>query len=165
MVDILIDQITDCLVEHISGKIVDTRYELRSQKFNSSELKGWKFDWNKPFHSDYQVYELFIKESNIVQGRIALKIDGGVADIDIVETAPHNYGSSGQYEGVGAHLFAIACKISYDLGFDGYVAFTAKSNLVTYYEKVLGAKLLFGTRMVIEEKQAMYLIDKYFESI
>lgn len=31
----------------------------------------------------------------MVQGRISLKIDGGIADVDIVKTAPHNYGHAG----------------------------------------------------------------------
>ena len=50
------------------------------------------------------------------KGRISLNIDGGVANVDIVETAPHNYGHNGKYEGVGGHLFAIACKVSMESG-------------------------------------------------
>jgi len=58
---------------------------------------------------------------------------GGVADVDIVETASHNYSPTGRYEGVGAYLFAIACQVSLDAGCDGFVAFTSKSDLVEYY--------------------------------
>lgn len=36
--------------------------------------------------------------------------------IDIVEAAPFNVGHAGKYKGVGAHLFAIACKLSWDEG-------------------------------------------------
>ena len=64
---------------------------------------------------------------NTVQGRISVKVDGGVADVEIVETAPHNYGHLGKYEGVGGHLFAVACQISMEAGCDGVVAFTSKS--------------------------------------
>lgn len=163
-IDILIDKITDCLIDRKSGIIVNTRYEMRKEKFTSKENKNWRFNWNKPYELGYHVYELFISNSDIVQGRIALKIDGGVADVNIVETAPHNFGSSGQYIGVGAHLFAIACLESYNAGCDGYVAFDSKSNLMSYYSKELGAKSLFGIRMVIEEKEAALLISKYFES-
>ena len=43
----------------------------------------------------YHIYELFVKGDDTVQGRISLKIDGGVADVEIVETAPHNYSHKG----------------------------------------------------------------------
>lgn len=96
-----------------------------------------------------------------MQGRISLRIDGGVADVDIVETAPHNYGHTGQYQGAGGHLFAIACQISMEAGCDGFVAFTAKSDLITYYEKVLSAQVARGQRMYIDEAAADILIEKY----
>ena len=75
----------------------------------------------------YHIYELSVKGDDTVQGRISSKTDGGVADVEIVETAPHNYSHKGIYAGVGAHLFAIACQISLNAGCDGVVAFTSKS--------------------------------------
>ena len=62
---------------------------------------------------------------------------------------------------MGGHLFAIACKYSLDNGCDGYVAFTAKSNLIEHYKKELGAFLVMDRRMCIEEKTAKMLIQKY----
>lgn len=104
---------------------------------------------------------MFLKDDDIVQGRISLKIDGGVADVDIVETAPHNFGRNGKYIGVGGHLFAIACQCSLEAGCDGVVAFTSKSDLVEYYEKELNAVEIMPRRMVIFEDAAQVLIDKY----
>ena len=46
----------------------------------------------------------------MVQGRISLKIDGGVADVDIVESAPHNYGHEGDYIGVGLQISPQRCE-------------------------------------------------------
>lgn len=83
--------------------------------------------------------------------------------MDIVETAPHNFGHEGRYEGVGGHLFAIACKLSLDAGCDGYVAFTAKTNLIEHYQETLNAKVLNGQRMFIDENVAKELIEKYLE--
>lgn len=48
---------------------------------------------------------MFLADDDIVQGRISLRIDGGVADVDIVETAPHNYGHTGKYQGVGGEKY------------------------------------------------------------
>ena len=79
----------------------------------------------------YHIYELFVKDDDTVQGRISLKIDDGVADVEIVETAPHNYSQKGIYTGVGAHLFAIACQISLNAGCDGVVAFTSNYPFIT----------------------------------
>ena len=158
-VDILIDRLTDCLVERADGKIVETEYRKRSSKIKQSDYKDWKFNWSLPEKNNYKIYELFVKGDETVQGRIALKIDGGVADVDIVETAPHNYGHNGKYEGVGGHLFAIACQCSLESNCDGVVA--AKSNLVEYYKKELNAVELQPRRLVIFEDAAEILLDKY----
>lgn len=104
---------------------------------------------------------MFLKDDDTVQGRISVKIDGGVADVDIVETAPHNYSHRGIYTGVGAHLFAIACQVSFDAGYDGFVTFTSKSSLVEYYKKTLNAGVFYDRRMYIDEEAAQILLDKY----
>lgn len=108
-IDIVIDKITDCLIDTRTGKEVKTEYRMRKTPIRPKDYKGWKFDWSITEENGYDIYELFLKDDDTVQGRISLKIDGGVADVDIVETAPHNYSHTGRYEGVGAHLFAIAC--------------------------------------------------------
>lgn len=160
-VDILIDGFTDCLVERGTGKQVETEYRLRVMPIKPRDYKGWKFDWSKTEKNGYNIYELFLANDEIVQGRISLRIDGGVADVDIVETAPHNFGHNGKYQGVGGHLFAIACQISLEAGCDGFVAFTAKSDLITYYKKVLNAQVARGQRMYINEAAADILIEQY----
>lgn len=160
-VDILIDQFTECLIERLSGVTVETRYIKRNIPLSREECDGWKFNWNTTLENGYSVYELFVEGCSIVQGRISLKIEGGVANIDIAETAPHNYGHEGKYVGVGAHLFAIACKESLDAGFDGVVAFDSKSNLVEYYIKALGAVEIYPRRLVIFEEAAKKLLDRY----
>lgn len=109
----------------------------------------------------YHIYELFLKGDDTVQGRISVKIDGEVADVDIVETAPHNYSYIGIYEGVGAHLFAIACQVSLDAGCDGFVVFTSKSDLVEYYKEKLNAGIFRDIRMYIDENAAQILLNKY----
>jgi len=52
--------------------------------------------------------------------------------------------------------------MSFDLGFEGYVAFTAKTKLVQHYSKTLGAQVLFGTnRMGIFTREAEKLANSY----
>lgn len=160
-VNILIDKLTDCLVDRSTEEIVETEYIKRASKIKKIDYSGWKFNWSTTEKNGYDIYELFVKGNPNVQGRISLKIDGGVANVDIVETAPHNFGHNGKYEGVGGHLFAIACKISLENGCDGVVAFDSKSDLVEYYKKELNAIEIYPRRMVIFEEAAQILLDKY----
>jgi len=159
--EILIDKLTDCLVERATGKVIDTEYIERTTAIKKREYLGWKFDWRTTQENGYTIYELFVENDNTVQGRISLKIDGGVADVDIVESAPHNYGHNGKYIGVGGHMFAIACQISVEAGCDGVVAFTSKSDLVEHYKRELNAVEIMPRRMVIFEDAAQILLDKY----
>ncbi len=48
-----------------------------------------------------------------------------------------------------------------EAGCDGVVAFTAKSDLIAYYQKVLSAQVARGQRMYIDEAAAAILIEKY----
>ena len=81
----------------------------------------------------------------------------------LVETAPHNYGSNKVYEGVLGNLVAFACKVSFEHGYNGYVAFEAKSKLVNHYTLILKAKSISGTRMFIDTNAAVFLINTYFK--
>ncbi|RKI55924.1 hypothetical protein D7V86_20600 [bacterium D16-51] len=81
--------------------------------------------------------------------------------MDIVETAPHNYSHAGRYEGVGAHLFAIACQVNLEAGCDGFAAFTSKSGLVQYYKQKLNAGVFRDRKMHIDEDATPILLDKY----
>ena len=66
------------------------------------------------------------------------------------------------YLGVAGNLFAFACKLSFEKGYDGYVAFDSKSALIDHYKKNLGATHLGEQRMFIETVSALYLVKKYF---
>ena len=48
-------------------------------------------------------------------------------------------------------------------GCDGFVAFTAKSDLIQYYHETLGAQLATGRRMFLDESAAQTLVSKYLE--
>lgn len=169
-INIYIDSFTDCLICRETGQKYDTEYHCIKKTItfqDAIQLKeqGWKFDWSVPHQNAYEVYELLLKESNEVQGMIALKHirNQYYTHVDIVEAAPHNIGKSGKYIGVGAHLFAIACKLNWDVGHEGYVQFTAKSDLITHYQTTLMAKCIDWHTMYIDSYGALMLINKYFK--
>jgi hypothetical protein len=66
------------------------------------------------------------------------------------------------YKGVPANLFAYACKVSWDLGNQGSVAFVSKTRLIEHYEQSLGAVHLGNQRMVILPMDGLNLIKRYF---
>lgn len=169
-IDIIIDELTNCLIERASGKTLDTEYRLvmktiSKEDANNLMAQGWKFDWSIPHKNGYEVYELMIVGENRVQGMIAFKHirDQYYTHVDIVESAPWNIGKEGQYIGIGAHLFAIACKHSWDVGNEGYVQFTAKTNLIEHYKNSLRAALIDNKSMYIDSYGAIELIRKYFK--
>ena len=162
-IEIEIDSLTECLKNRRTGEIVQTTYKELTKPIKKEAYKGWKFDWSKTQKNGYHIFELYVSGIPDVKGRISAKIDGGVADLDIIETAPHNYGHNGVYEGVGGHLIAIACKYSLENGCDGFVSFLSKSDLINYYHEKFGAQLSMGRRMYIDEKAAKVLINKYFK--
>ena len=80
-----------------------------------------------------------------------------------LESAPHNVGLKGRYLGVGAHLFAIAARISFEKGFDGYISFVAKTGLIEHYSETLLAKRIGNTqRMFLDTHSATVLVHRYF---
>lgn len=168
-VDIEIDGLTNCLVNRITGEECDTQYRLISKtitKADAEKLKaeGWLFDWSIPHSNGYEIYELLIKGSDECQGLIALKHirDQLYTHVDVVESAPKNRGKNGKYQGVGAHLFAIACKLSWDVGNEGFVQFKAKTDLVEHYRETLKAKNIDVQNMYIDSHAALNLIKTYF---
>lgn len=126
---------------------------------------GWKFDWSEPQQKGYEVYGLYVKGDIEVQGLIALKHVSKqyYTHVHIVEAAPDNVGKFGKYKGVGAHLFAIACKHSWLVGNSGYVQFKAKTQLVEHYIKTLNAKCINNNNLYIDTYGAIALMEKYFK--
>lgn len=59
-------------------------------------------------------------------------------------------------------MFAIACKLSWDVCNEGYVQFKAKTNLVNHYKEILGAQNIDGQNMFIDTYNALKLVETYF---
>ena len=66
--------------------------------------------------------------------------------------------------GVPGNLVAFACKLSFQRGHEGNLAFVSKSQLIKHYEETLGASHFGGRLMIIETQAALKLIDRYFKN-
>lgn len=81
----------------------------------------------------------------------------------LIESAPFNLGRKKVYIGVPGNLVAFACRTAFHRGFNGYVSFTSKTQLIDHYQKTLGAINVGGHLMVINTESALKLINKYFK--
>jgi hypothetical protein len=76
----------------------------------------------------------------------------------LIESAVFNKNKNKVYFGVPGNLVAYACKVSVDKGYQGFLAFDAKTAL----ESLLATHFR-GLRMFIETTAALRLISQYFK--
>ena len=116
---------------------IKVRTIIKEIKYSKNEFKNWLFDWSKTEKKAYKILALYVEGDNRIQGAISIRENpqNMSIEIDIVESAPFNSSynkkiKDKEYNGVGICLFVEVCKRSFENGYDGYVEFTAKSNLV-----------------------------------
>ncbi|MHC1776573.1 MAG: hypothetical protein AB9834_14305 [Lentimicrobium sp.] len=165
--EFIIDRLTNSILNTVSGDSFQTDVIrlIKSDLKNISKQKGWSFNWKSEFDDiKKEVYKLtIVNNSTIIQGLLSVTIEQDHVYMNLLESAPFNIGKTKIYEGVPGNLVAYACKISFQKGFDGYVAFTAKFRLIEHYEKTLGATHFKNRRMIIESRAARVLVEKYFK--
>ena len=165
-VSVEIDKLTNSIENAISGDVFDTELHRLTKKDLKQIKKGdWVFDWSvEILNSELEVYKLTIKENKeVIQGLISLRVKPDHIFVELVESAKFNRGKNKLYVGVSGNLFAFACKCSRDLGFEGFVSFIAKTVLIKHYEELLGASMVNGQRMFIDDYAASKLIVRYFK--
>jgi hypothetical protein len=141
----MIDQRIDKLTESIEDARTGRSYQTNIRRANLVDVKslaseGWRFDWAAEM-SESEVYKLTApKLGSTVHGLISLTRAAGFVQINLVECHPENVGRRKKYQGAAGNLFAFAASLAFDLGHNGFVMFIAKSELISHYEKTLGAK-------------------------
>lgn len=167
MINIEIDKLTKSIENVVSGDVFDTEVIQLSIK-NKNEIKKteWLFDWNNQLkQTDRQTYKLIIKNNpKVIQGLISLSGSTGHVYMHLIESSKFNKGKNKIYAGVPGNLVAFACKLAFDEGYEGYVAFDAKTSLIKHYQETLFATHFKGTKMFIETPAALRLIYQYFKT-
>lgn len=160
-----IDKLTNSIENTITGEVFDTLI-IPMSKSNSNEINrnDWRFDWIKETKDrTKQVYKLVTQTNpTIIQGLVSIEDKQDHIFMNLIESSKFNKGKEKVYYGVPGNLVAFACKISFEKGYDGFVAFDAKTALIKHYEQLLGATHFRGLRMFIETKAALKLIKQYF---
>jgi hypothetical protein len=163
----------------IIDRLLGTKQSVYFQQLTQKDIKklgiykvsprrkdGWAFDWYEPLKQGLQVFALITdSEPSVVQGLLALKPNSDLGclfmEITNVESAPQNKALNPQrkYIGVGEHLIALACKLSIEQGFDGYVQFKSKTTSIAFYEKI-GAKHIHNGVMYFDTLGAVNIIKR-----
>ena len=151
---------------------VKVRAVIKEIKYSKNEFKKWLFDWSKTEKKGYKILALYVEGDNRSQGAISIRENpqNMSIEIDIVESAPFNSSynkkvKDKEYNEVGICLFTEVCKRSFENGYDGYVEFIAKSNLVKYYMDNMRAISIDTQRMYINSSGAKWLMEKYYGGV
>jgi hypothetical protein len=167
--DVEIDELTNSIKNVISGDSFSTDIS----RITKADLKkitvkdGWQFDWKIELkHPERDVYKLtIVNNQSIVQGLISLEVRSDHVFMHLVESAPFNKGKTKLYSGIPGNLVAFSCKLSFQRGHEGNVAFISKSQLIDHYIESLGAEHVGGRLMIIDSAASLKLINRYFSNI
>jgi hypothetical protein len=160
-----IDKLTNSIENAITGEVFDTEIvRLLSVDMNLIKKSSWQFDWKKEINDNSkQVFKLTtVSNPKIIQGLISIEDKNDHIFMHLVESAEFNKGKNKLYLGILGNLVAYVCKLSFEKGYDGYVAFDAKSALIKHYEETLHATHFRGLRMYIQTPAAQRLVKQYF---
>lgn len=167
--DVEIDELTNSIKNLISGDSFSTDISriTKADLKNITKKDGWQFDWRLELkHPERDVYKLtIINNQTIIQGLISLEVKSDHVYMHLVESAPFNKGKTKLYSGVPGNLVAFACKLSFQRGHEGNVAFISKTQLIDHYTESLGAIHVGGRLMIIDSVAALKLINRYFANI
>lgn len=164
--DFIVDKLTNSIENVVTGDSFQTEISLLTVADLKAVTKktGWNFDWKfehrQPERDVYKV--TIVGNETIVQGLICLEVKPDHVYMHLVESAPFNKGRNKVYTGVPGNLVAFACRLSFQRGHEGNVAFFAKTKLIQHYTDTLGATQIGGQHMIIDTIPALKLIDKYF---
>lgn len=166
-ISIEIDGFAPCLIEYKTGRVVNTTVKemKRSELKGYNNTSGWYINWSKVPH-DQTIKAIFAEGNEEIQGLIAYKPvhENLTIKIHWIVANPKSNGhltKDKEYKGIGAHLFAIAAKASFDEGYDGYVeSKAANSKLLNYYISKIGAKYVGGYDFYLDTAAAKELLAK-----
>ena len=110
------------------------------------------------------MWEYSQNNRRIIQGLVSILDKQDHIFMHLIESARFNKNKNKVYLGVPGNLVAYACKVSVDKGYQGFLAFDAKSVLIKHYEETLHATHFRGLRMFIQTNAALRLISQYFKT-
>lgn len=164
MIEEFIDGLTNSVVEVATGrKYVTEIHRIELAEIMTLSEEGWRFDWVRQLAVG-EVYGLKVpKAGRAIHGLMSFSREAGFIQLHLLESHPENVGRSKKYKGVAGNLVAYAARLAFQLGFQGHVAFEAKTELISHYEQTLGARRIQGSqRMYLNRTASTKLVAQYF---
>ena len=135
--DVEIDKLTNSIENLLTGEVFDTEIvRLRSNDLKQIKKPDWQFNWHSELKdSTKEVYKLTtVNNPTIIQGLLSIEDKQDHVFMHLIESSKFNRGKGKVYLGVPGNLVAFACKVSVEKGYDGFLAFDAKTALIKHYE-------------------------------
>ena len=151
------------------GDVKMINLETQDIKIKKGDFKNWIFDWYNQSNESDVIRALKVKNTLEVIGLIGFTNEehNKAIYVNLIEASPVNnpknkiFKGKKEYFGIGGRLLVEAIKESYKKGYGGFIYFDAKTELIEYYKKEFGARLVGSQRMAIFEKEAEILYEKY----
>lgn len=151
------------MIEDIeTGRFLETEVLPAGPKDLRHPGRNWRFDW-RAAAKDSEVFKL-VDPANpeTVLGLLGLRRHSDHVEVTLLESDPRHVGKAKKYRGIPGGLLAFAAQLSFANGSGGYLAMTAKTELVEHYRDVYGfEKIGRGGRMVLDTVNAAKLIGQY----
>lgn len=172
MINVIIDEFTNCLKDAQTGELVQTeviRIKRKSFLKKYNKKNGWYTNWES-LADENEIYALVIEGTVDIQGLIAVARNDDMKALYIswMCVSPENnkqLTDSVKYFGIGGHLFAIAAQKSINFGYDGYMyGFAANKTLLEHYVDVFHGEviaILHPYQFAIDEQAAKEIMEVY----
>lgn len=135
--DFEIDKLTNSIENVLTSEVFDTEVVKLTNK-DSRQIKkvDWQFNWHKELKDETkEVYKLTtVNNPLIIQGLLSIEDKTDHIFMHLIESSKFNKGEGKVYLGVPGNLVAYACKVSVNKGYEGFLAFDAKTALIKHYE-------------------------------
>lgn len=132
-----------------------------------TKRKGWNFNWKSLYEDHALIFKL--DYGGEIQGLLKMaKMNDGYYEMAHLEISPSNYGRKGKYDDIAGCLIAYACLLAFELNegnYQGYLAFTSKSELIEHYEKEYSAEVIYKQKMMINPQNGRKLVMKYLKKV
>ena len=127
-------------------------------------LDGSRFEFDWLSESSFTIFRLEILSSNEIMGLMSIDLIPVELRLEIrlLELSKENVGKERRFENVAGILIASACKLSFKMGFFGFVSLIPKTRLVEHYQTMYGFEQ-YGRHLAVDMEKSQLLIKKYLE--
>ena len=164
--DFEVDKLTKSIENAISGEVFETEItRITGRQSRQIKKADWLLDWHLELKGKHrEVFKLTTLENPaIAHGLISISDNHDHVFMNLIESAKFNKGEKKLYRGVAGNLVAFACRIAFEKGYEGVVAFVAKTQLIEHYRLTLRAKSFAGNRMFVDTRESLSLVKQYFK--